>query len=257
MATLPAYPGLGDYEAIEQFGDLFWLKRRDWSNREVGPVVRIVGKELLFYPRNATVNAVAAYQGKVFLATNRGLYAREGTNLTRVIKDTVAVTGLYPYGDQLWIATKQGAYVLEKERLFRVTEPFLDVVAIKQVGGRFWVLTKSGEFASPGGPAYLVADYRARVLPNRKGRVTNVIEAGGRTWLLGSPGLHVLDGERLTEVGPIPQDVIELQEDEGRMIAKTQTRSWPFTSAGPTYAIDLHTLKAVDVATIRGQLEQR
>jgi hypothetical protein len=251
-ARAVTYPGLEmKVEAIEQHGNLFWLKSRGIFGGEIsGPVVRIDDKEVLFYPKKSVfVNAIIAYQGKSYLATNQGLYVADEKHLTRVTKDTIMVQGLYPLGDQLWVATKQGAYVLDKERLIRVTEPFLDVQTIKQVAERVWLLTNSGEAFVPAGPAYLVENYFARPFPNRNARVANVIEAGGKTWLLGMPGLHVLNGERAIEVGSIPQDVIDLQEEHGRVFAKTQTRNFPYTNPGPTYEINLNTLKALEVTT--------
>jgi hypothetical protein len=241
------YPGLDmDVAAIEQHGDLLWLKGGGiWSNSG-GPLVRLDGKDMLFHPRRDTVvSAIVPYQGKHVLATNRGLHILDGKNVMRVTKDNVAIRDLHLAGDQLWIATDQGAFVLSKDRLIRVTERFVDVQKVKHVGGRVWLLTKSADMSVPSGPAHLIENYFDRALPGSKARVTNVVEARGKTWLLASPGLYVFDGQRAIEVGPIPQWVFDLQEDRERLIVKTTTM---FDGLGPTYEIDPDTLKAHELA---------
>jgi hypothetical protein len=50
-----------------------------------------------------------------------------------------------------------------------------------------------------------------------------VLEAAGKTWLLGHLEIYVLQGDRPVEVGPIPQDVIAVWEEHGRVIAMTYT----------------------------------
>ena len=125
-----------------------------------------------------------------------------------------------------------------------MTEPYLNVRAIKQVATRVWLLTKTDQLSPPTGPAYVDDEYLSRPLPSGKSHISDVIEAAGRTWLLGMPGLYLFDGQRAIEIGPVPEDVVGLREEDGHLIAKTETRNWPFTSGGPDYVIDVNRLEA-------------
>ena len=127
--------------------------------------------------------------GQAFPRGRSGAVCGGGKAADPALRETVSLQGLLARGDQLWIATNQGAYVLEKERLVRVTEPFVDVRKIKEAGSDVWLLTKKpGDMFGASGPAYRVADYLAHAYPGGKAQVTDVVELGGRTWLLGAPG---------------------------------------------------------------------
>jgi hypothetical protein len=231
------YPGMAtDPREIEQYGELFWIK-------SPGIVVRFEGNEAVFYPsKDIQVNSVAFYDSKLYLATSRGLYVIQGTDLMRVTKDTIKVRGLYVIGTQLWVATEQGGFVIENDELRKVTEPFLNVRLIKKVGGQIWMLTgaatASAWFGHPG-PAYLVDGYLSRPLPDRKVGIVDVVQACGKVWLAGSPGLYRIEGDRAVNVGAITQEVKAIHEENGKIRVETQTyNNSPYTLDGPEYEVD-------------------
>ena len=247
-AQAVTYPGFDrDTQKIEQYGDFVWLRGDDG----VGPFVRVDGNRIVYCPnKNLWVKAVVSYQGKTYLGTNRGLYTIESGRFSVATPDDIVVNALHVLDGRLWVASEQGAYVLDKGQFIRVSEPFVNVRAVKQVGADLWLLTKINDFNAPAGPAYLEADYLSRPLPSLKAHITDVIQVGGKTWLLGMPGLYLFNGQRATEIGPIAQDVVKLREENGALIASTEVRTFPFSNPGPDYEIDLDSLKASAV-TIR------
>jgi hypothetical protein len=75
--------------------------------------------------------------------------------------------------------------------------------------------------------------------------------AGGKVWLLGHPGLHVIEGGRSVEVGPIAEAVVDVRDAGDHVVATTMTTGWPIANEGPSYEIDLHTRQATRIAEPR------
>jgi hypothetical protein len=176
-----------DVDRVEAFDGSTWLHTSKGLHQVSDRGVRLV------LPPPTQVTATADVGGARWLATSRGAWRIQGDSVARFTRSDVQVTGISEIEGKLYFATTSGAFRLDApDRLLRVTDEATAVRRILKARDRLWMLT--GTESEPG-PALLVRDLWTRSLPSRTGPVTDVVEAGGATWLLSDRALYRVDGE--------------------------------------------------------------
>lgn len=193
---------------------------------------------------SADLDASCIYEkeGVVWVGTRAGLYRHQGDAHELASPRTMRISHIEEVGGRIWVRSDEGCHVLEGDRLIRVVEPFLKIRAIKEVAGDVWLLTKTDEMFTSDGPAYRVQGYFASPMPDAKAKVSDVLEAGGYTWLATEAALHRVDEAGIRTITGIAPNVEAVFQAGQTLWLTTHTRGF-MPHRELAYRMDARTLE--------------